>query len=98
MLAEIKASHMAKRTLKQALEIKAKGPDDLQVARVLHELDESVRMAGRPGGAVVLFKRMLTVVERNKGADDTWITVALEHLEWCLREVGRPGDAEAFSK
>lgn len=91
-------SEEAERTLKRALEIKAKGPDDLQVAWVLQELGQSVLMAGRLGEAEVLFKRMLTVVETKKGADDPWAAVALEHLGECLRKAGRPGEAEAFSK
>ena len=88
----------AERTLKRALEIKAKGPDDLQVAWVLQELGKSVLMAGRPGEAVVLFKRMLTVVETKKGADDQWAAVAQKHLDECLGEAERPGGAEALSK
>lgn len=71
------------------------GPDDTQVAAILHEIGLSVQEAGRPGDAEALFEQVLKIEVAKLGTDDPRVAMKLNEIGLCGREARRLGDAEA---
>ena len=89
----------AERALWRTLDIETakRGPDDVNVARALHELGVCVRpVCGRLEEATGLLVRALAIREAKLSPDNPSVGESLYELGVCFRLEGRLEEAEAF--
>lgn len=78
------------------IEEAAKEPDELNIARALHELGRCVRANGQPAAAEDYFRRSLEIKENAMAHNDPELAETLFKLGQCMREAARPEEAEEY--
>lgn len=85
------AEPLFKRAL--AVQEKASGPTDPNVALILHSLGDLYKAQGRLAEAEPLYQRALPIGEQTLGANDANLAIGLEHMAACATALGKTDEA-----